>query len=84
MKSYARNGRGQVCAFDSRHERDEFVRLVNARVTNDGIMTACTAREAYKVRDMVDEDGEAGACYYDMSVLEFYDGDWDVLDQMPA
>ena len=47
-------------------------------------MTTCTAHEAYKVRDRVDKDGEVGAKYYDMRVLEFFDGDWDVLDKMYA
>jgi hypothetical protein len=76
------NGHGQVCALDSRQERDEFVRLVNERVSGDGLMAACTAREAYAVRDKVDEDGEVGSRYYDMNVIEFFDGDWDVFDQM--
>ncbi len=81
-KSYARNGHGQVCAFESRQERDTFIRLVNERVSGNRLMTACTAREAYAVRDKVDEYGERGAYYYDMSVTEYYDGDWDVFDQM--
>ena len=81
-KSYAMNGYGQVCAFESRQERDTFVRLVNERVSGNGLMSACTAREAYAVRDKVDEDGEVGSRYYDMSVIEFFDGDWDVFDQM--
>ena len=81
-KSYARNGYGQVCAFDSRQERDTFVRLVNERVSGDRLMAACTAREAYSVRDKVDEDGEVGTRYFDMSITEYFDGDWAVLDQM--
>ena len=93
MKSYARNGRGEVCAFNSRAERDRFVQLVNEKLDNDRMesrvddesyMTTCAARDAYKVRDRVDKDGEAGAKYYDMRVLEFFDGDWDVLDKMYA
>lgn len=91
MKSYAKNGFGQVCAFDSKRERDAFIQLVNdkltqedSRVSENSFMTTCTAREAYKVRDNKDNDGEFGWYYYDMNAIEFFEGDWDVLDQMPA
>jgi len=92
-KSYAIDGHGNVCMLNSKFERDEFVRLVNEKLDNDrkesrvdpkSYMTACTAREAYAVRDKVDMYGERGSRYFDMNVIEFFDGDWDVFDQMPA
>ena len=98
MKSYAKNGYGQVCGFDSKRKRDAFVKLVNEKIAKDAeeygwrmdkkeFMMVCPARDAYRAMASdarAERNGKVGFGYYDMNTLEYYDGEWAVLDQMPA
>lgn len=75
-KAYAISDDGrQALMFKSAALRDFFCSRVNG-------ISKCKAAEAYRVRDEEEKDPECcNVSFYDMDILEYWEGDWDVLDE---